>query len=434
MNISEEQILALAPDDASRKAGKDLAVPGKWVSKGYSDIALWGACQGSGAKPYQTQIDLVNLAFKCSCPSRKFPCKHGLGLLLLKARKPGEFSKGDTPDWVKEWLNRRTEKDEKKAEKKDKPVDEAAQLKRQQARTQKVNDGINELQLWIKDIIRSGIVTVPEKQNTLFENISRRMIDAQAPGLAAQVKELGNLNYFKEGWQSVFLEKILRLYLLLIGYQNQSSLDPVLQEDLRSLIGFTQIQEELKSKEGIRDKWFVLSKQISEEEQLLVEKNWLYGMNSKQSALILQFYVRSQMPALTLTAGSVYDATLVFFNSTIPLRAIVKESQISQNTVPPEGLKNWKELIGRQTDQTIRLPFLESHPFVMDALKPVLINNQWWLQDTDHHIMPVSRDYPGIWKLLSLSGGEHQPLSLIAHADTYMPLGVWNKNEYKLLI
>ena len=163
MNLSEDQILALAPDDSSRKSGKDLAAPAKWVSKGANDTALWGECQGSGSKPYQTQVDLSNLAFKCSCPSRKFPCKHGLGLLLLKARQPEGFTETNPPAWVAEWLNRRSEKEEKKAEKKDKPVDEAAQVKRQHARQQKVADGLEELKLFIKDIIRQGMHSLPEK-------------------------------------------------------------------------------------------------------------------------------------------------------------------------------------------------------------------------------------------------------------------------------
>jgi len=89
--LTEDQILTLAPDEASKKSGKDLANPSKWVSKGANEKALWGEAQGSGSKPYQTQVDLVNIAFKCSCPSRKFPCKHGLGLLLFNARQPNAF-------------------------------------------------------------------------------------------------------------------------------------------------------------------------------------------------------------------------------------------------------------------------------------------------------------------------------------------------------
>ena len=139
MQLSEDQILTLAPDEASKKSGKDLANPNKWVSKGANEQALWGEAQGSGSKPYQTQVDLTNIAFKCSCPSRKFPCKHGLGLMLFYARQQSAFTDAEAPAWVSDWLSKRTEKEEKKATKEEKPVDEAAQAKRQQARQSKVD-------------------------------------------------------------------------------------------------------------------------------------------------------------------------------------------------------------------------------------------------------------------------------------------------------
>jgi hypothetical protein len=34
--------------------------------------------------------------------------------------------------------------------------------------------------------------------------MARRMVDAQAPGLAAMVKNLGATNFWNEGWQSSF--------------------------------------------------------------------------------------------------------------------------------------------------------------------------------------------------------------------------------------
>ncbi len=110
MQLSEDQIIKLAPDAASVKAGKGLASAAKWVLRGASDRALWGHCQGSGKNPYQTQVDLQNIAFKCSCPSHKFPCKHSLGLLFLYASQPDLFTTGEEPDWVKEWLEKRAGK------------------------------------------------------------------------------------------------------------------------------------------------------------------------------------------------------------------------------------------------------------------------------------------------------------------------------------
>ena len=52
MQLSEDQIIKLAPDAASVKAGKGLASAAKWVLRGAGDRALWGHCQGSGKNPY----------------------------------------------------------------------------------------------------------------------------------------------------------------------------------------------------------------------------------------------------------------------------------------------------------------------------------------------------------------------------------------------
>ena len=86
-------------------------------TEGMQRTCVWGHCQGSGKNPYQTVIDLNDIAFKCSCPSRKFPCKHGLGLLLLYARQPDQFTQAEEPEWVTAWLAKRTEKAEKKEQK-----------------------------------------------------------------------------------------------------------------------------------------------------------------------------------------------------------------------------------------------------------------------------------------------------------------------------
>ncbi|MCB1718739.1 MAG: SWIM zinc finger family protein, partial [Candidatus Competibacteraceae bacterium] len=68
----------LAPDSASLKAAQKLLSSRNWPLLGSNEQALWGHCLGSGSKPYLVRIELDEPAFKCSCPSRKFPCKHAL--------------------------------------------------------------------------------------------------------------------------------------------------------------------------------------------------------------------------------------------------------------------------------------------------------------------------------------------------------------------
>src|SRR6478609_771134 len=99
----------LATDQSSLKAAAGLAKPAKWSGVGASrDGALvWGECAGSGANPYRVMADLRDLGNKCTCPSRKFPCKHGLALFWLNAEAILPFPAAETPEWVTEWLGRR---------------------------------------------------------------------------------------------------------------------------------------------------------------------------------------------------------------------------------------------------------------------------------------------------------------------------------------
>src|SRR4029077_20356410 len=95
-------------DTASRKAGAGLASPAPWSGTGVRTVGaggavVWGLCAGGGKKLSRTVGALAGAeagkgpGYKCSCPSRKFPCKHALGLLLLWAQGgvPGEAEPAD---------------------------------------------------------------------------------------------------------------------------------------------------------------------------------------------------------------------------------------------------------------------------------------------------------------------------------------------------
>lgn len=433
MNLTEEQILTLAPDEASKKSGKDLANAAKWVSAGANESAIWGECQGSGSKPYQTQVDTGNMAFKCSCPSRKFPCKHGLGLLLLYTRQKKIFATSAPPAWVTEWLSKRAEKEQKQAEKISAPVDEAAQAKRQQARLQKVTDGSGELQVWIKDIVRNGILNMPDKGTAWFENMAKRMVDAQAPGLAGMIRNLAEINFYSEGWQTQFMDQLLNLYLVSAGFKNSGSLQEPLTQDLRTWIGFTQNQDEIKEQEGINDTWIVLSKQVTELDNLTTERYWLLGTNSNQYALVLQFLVRNQGGQLTLTPGMFILAELVFFPSVIPLRAIIKRQLSAQPVALPQGFQNWMQVCESETSLNSQLPLRNERPYYIRQLKPVNYQKQWWLQDCEKHMMAMKNEYRYLWKLIALSGGKALDMAVLGLENTYEPVGVWDKSEYHIL-
>ncbi len=434
MDFKEDQILQLAPDASSVKAGQQLANTGKWLAAHAHENALWGDCKGSGKHPYRTQIDLKNLAFKCSCPSRKFPCKHALGLLLLYAQKPDAFSMtADLNPEVEAWLQKREVRKDKAESKKEQTVDTQAQQKRADAREKKVSAGLDELRNWLKDLVRHGVSHIPQQAYHFNKNITSRMVDAQAPGLAARLRKLNDIQYQQEGWETEFLKKITYLYLLTEGYNRLSTESDLPAEDIRSQIGWTTPKEEVLLQEGLPDKWLVLARQMETEEKLNVERIWLWGEESRRFALLLNFYAAGQIQQSTLFPGISIKGTLAFYPSALPLRALI-QGEIEAGPMPQPVVENtFSDIQQKMADALSVIPFQEQFPELISPVRLIYHQNSAYLLDSLDQSVPVVNPLEDVWKVLSVTEGNSLLAFVLLESGKATLMGYWYQQTYYTL-
>src|SRR5512138_2862158 len=100
--LNEETAVRAAPDSQVLNDARGLIRKGRYSNPGVSADATWllGNCQGSAKAPYHVSVDLIapdSPLGRCNCGSRKFPCKHAVGLMLLYAQEPARFGKRE-PD------------------------------------------------------------------------------------------------------------------------------------------------------------------------------------------------------------------------------------------------------------------------------------------------------------------------------------------------
>lgn len=433
---TSDQIAALAPDAKSLKTGQGLATSRKWPLLGQSELALWGECQGSGKKPYRTQIDLGEPAFKCSCPSRKFPCKHGLGLFLLWASEPTLFIASSPPAWVETWLTERAERAAKRAERviRSEVADPAAQARRAAEREAKVQVGVEALALWIEDLMRQGLASAQERPPSFWEEMAARMMDAQAPGLARALQRMAALPRRGTTWAKAMLISLGQLHLLLQGYQRLDTLPLPLQEDIRALIGFPQSQEAVAGEEGIQDRWQVVGQREVVEGSLRVQRSWLWGRTSQQSALLLSYASGQATHDTSIQPGLEIEAELLFFPSAYPQRALIKARQ--SEAAPIEAMpglpsvRTWIEEYGAALAQ---LPWIEQLPFMLAEVLPLQDETGWIVRDEHATALPLDPAFEAVWQLLALSGG--YPITLMGEWDgsTLFPLSVWADGRFVAL-
>jgi hypothetical protein len=440
--LTADQILALAPDAGSAKAGQGLASRRKWLALGRSDQAAWGECQGSARDPYRTQIDLAEPAFRCSCPSRKFPCKHGLGLFLLLASEPSAFDQGPPPPWVVEWLQRRSQS---AAQREPKPAPApaegdaqkkrvAAQAKTSAAREAKVAAGVDELGRWLRDLIRQGLASAQGRPYSFWEGMAARMVDAQAPGLARMLRALAGIPASGEGWQARLLERLALLHLLLEGYRRIETLSLDTQADIRAAVGWSYNQDELLESAGLRDRWQILGQRVEDEDHLRVQRTWLWGETCARPALILAFAAPGQPLDRSLAPGTALDADLVFFPSAYPQRALVKQRHGSPTPLgSTPGYADLGAATAACAAALAAFPWLERFPMPLQSVTPVQTGERWAVRDGAGRALPLALGFAHSWRLLALSGG--RPLALFGEWNgmSLLPLSVGAGEEFRTL-
>jgi hypothetical protein len=442
MNYSPEQIIALAPDAASAKAGRSLATVEKWQNVGRDDRALWGECQGSGSKPYQTVIDLNEPAFKCSCPSRKFPCKHALGLFLLIANQTATAGTTTTastatpPAWAAEWLAKRDAQTQRKSEAANKPdeeLDEATlarrasqKAKRSLDREAKVVAGLKELDLWLRDLLRHGLASAQTRSFDYWEQMAARLIDAQAPGAARRVRELSRLPQSGDGWIEQLLTKVSSLFLLLKAFERIETLPTATQADVRTAIGWSYKEDELPEENVVADEWLVLGQRTTGEESLRTRRTWLWGERNAKSALILEFAVAGQHLAVDLLPGTSAEAELIFYPSNYPLRAAIKKRSNTTRTAREiSGYSSCEQLLSTHADVLALNPWIEALPAALQTVVPLRRSERLFARDVDGRLLSLRCDATTGWKLVAMSGG--YPMTIFGewNGQSLLPIAAW---------
>ncbi|MEU0025195.1 SWIM zinc finger family protein [Streptomyces sp. NPDC006335] len=430
-----DQVLALAPDAASRKAGSKLGAAGPWSEAGSSEEGtVWGLCKGSGSKPYQTVIDIADAAgpaYKCSCPSRKFPCKHALGLLLLWAGGEGAVPPGRAPDWAEQWIEGRRQRAPEKqtagaAGSAAGSGDPEAARRRAERRAARITAGATELEQRLADLLRGGLAGAEQAGYGMWEETAARMVDAQAPGLAGRVRELGAIPSSGPGWPVRLLEECALLHLLDQGWLRRERLPDGLASTVRSRIGLPA------SADGpaIRDRWLVLAQYDTADARLTTRRIWLHGTDSGRTALLLSYGAAGRAPELALPVGLELEAEVSAYPGTGQSRAALGErfAPPAPSATRPPGLTT-EQAAARYGEALRDDPWLDSVPVTLDRVIPAPDGDSWQLADAEGDwALPLTASAgsrPGLWRLVALAGGA--PVKVFGECGHrgFTPLTAW---------
>lgn len=200
--ITEQQILALAPNAAAASNGKKISQKGGFVKleRTEDDTLYMGECTGSGKSNYITSADYIdenNPVFRCSCPSRQFPCKHSLALLYEMLAKK-EFTVCEVPEDIQKKRDKKQAKENKAAEAA-KPESEMTEEEKQKAEKKKASaaktaknarvkklksqlEGLDLVEKVVNDLMSAGLGTIGGASLKTYQQLAKQMGDYYLPG------------------------------------------------------------------------------------------------------------------------------------------------------------------------------------------------------------------------------------------------------------
>src|SRR5262245_22781012 len=91
ITLDENLVDSVALNADAAKNGRALVLKNKFLklNRTEDNTLIFGECAGSGKTPYQVSCDFSRetTTYRCTCPSRQFPCKHSLGLMYAYVMK-----------------------------------------------------------------------------------------------------------------------------------------------------------------------------------------------------------------------------------------------------------------------------------------------------------------------------------------------------------
>jgi hypothetical protein len=405
-------------------------------------------------------VNEADAGYKCTCPSRKFPCKHTLALMWMRAEKTTAFTPATLPEWVKDWLSRRRGKsttaikdeDEEQpkprpsirlteipeaAEKPDPKAEQRAAAARERNRVEReaaVLAGLEDLDTWLSDQVQHGMATFVAQTAQACRTIAQRLVDAKASGLAGRLDALPTRLFTLPGpaRPTAAIRELGQVHLISQAYRRTSELPELLAADARQAVGWSVTREALLSDSKVLRvdaKWRVFAVlSEAQPDRLRRVETWLWrendGDNEPQCAVLIDF-----IPIATGAAtggylvGDQIDAELAFYRSTIPLRAQIATLKrgAEQNSEPLALPKERLSVSYAKYEHALaQLPWLGTFPVSSRWASVRRNGEQLYLYDGETQLsLPLH----------SSQTNQALPLASIDHIDG---IGLWNGYEFTL--
>jgi len=361
----------------------------------------------------------------CTCPFFPKPCWHALALEMLAAQQPEFFTpcEGDLPLWAQNLLTGKPATSLPD----NAPTREAARVQRRHERLDRAERGMEDLEMWLNDTLRRGLVTIVYENPGALEMIASRMADASLTGLSRSLRLLAAIPPENLSWTESVVKCLSDICLAMHAFRRREHLSDEQAADLQTFLGIAIPKEKvLQTGERVDDAWAVVGKtEETLEKQLSVRRTWLLGGRTLRNAVLIDYaFGGAYEPSPAV--GDIVQAPMAFYPSAFPLRAIpFQEWKILPKKVEKlpgfESIKAFSDAYALALGQN---PWLGHFPATFPKLGFATGNNgNFYVYDEAGDALPLQCTEADGWRWVAMAGGRLVGVS-----------GVWDGEKMRCML
>jgi hypothetical protein len=283
--------------------------------------------------------------------------------------------------------------------------------------------------------------------------MAARMIDAQAPGVAAALRGLAGGG--SSGAPGRLLSEYALLHLLIKAHERLAELPEDLAAVVRSRVGYPVRAEDALARPAVTDYWLVLAVRELTDAQVPGRRIWLRGRKTGRWAMLLTYAAPNgawqDLDTARLRPGTEVHADLHYYPGQPPLRALIGTLHADPVPGAPPVPENGVDALLAQWSAALEQdPWLTTWPVLFTGT-PVPLGSAsldgapgaggvrrangpawsgspgkpWYFVDGAGAALPLA-DRASLWTLLAVSGGHPVTVAGEWHPDGLVALTTWH--------
>jgi len=291
-----------------------------------------------------------------------------------------------------------------------------------------------EIQVRLRDFLRGGLFRIASNVMESTEQLRRRLIDNQAPGLASMMASLHDLPVDSTFWKQQFVSSVSRIYMLASAICNIESLPPEWQLEVLMLSGVSYPQAEVLSTEAVSDSWMCLAATRSTFNSMVMTRTWFVGQKSRRFACNVEFVAGTHHITTTLSNGGCYSADFHFYPGIHSMRVLYQQICRMYQVFVPQAYSGIDTALAICRRAFADNPFMLDIPLIVCGLRIARIDNLLYIADAGCRVFPIKYSSDAYPRLLAYTGGQEFSAFLVFHEFYCEIVSLWADGKYYVLI